>query len=180
MPAKKKTTRRSNKNFVAIPITGTIPILSLGDGVVVAGDVFGGNLTEDFYALSADIMAEIVGITSGEGNPTMAGFAHGDYTVTELKENLEVTLLGPGTKIEVERSRRLVRKTGMFRSNDPAHVTMALSGRYSDGGLTRTKLKFIVNSGKTLKFWAHNKSGAVYTTGANLKFEGTVYGRWMI
>ncbi len=170
---------RNSKNFAAIPISGTPALTTLGNQVVLIDDVFGGNLTEDFYGISVDVMAEIINLTAGEGNPMVGGFAHGDYDAAEVAENLDVVFLGPGTKIEQERSRRLVRKTGMYHSG-PVNSTMLLSGRRSDSGLTRTSLKFVINSGKTLNLFLQNISGSALTTGASLRYNGTVYGRWIL
>ncbi len=176
-PAKRS---RNSKNFVAIPISGTPALTTLGNQVVLLDDVFGGNLLEDFYGISVDLMAEIINLTAGEGNPMVGGFAHGDYDAAEVVENLDVVFLGPGSKIEQERSRRLVRKTGMYNSQEVGHTTMALQGRRAVGGLTRTTLKFVINSGKSLNLFIQNISGSALTTGASLRYNGTVYGRWLI
>ncbi len=174
-----KHTRRS-RNFVAIPISGTLNLLTLANETVLVDDVFAGNLTEDLYIMSADITGEIINFTAGEGDPHTCGFAHGDYTVTEIKEALEVKLLGPGNKIEQERARRLIRKTGIFVAETEAQTKLNLQGRVSGGASTRTKIKFTVQSGKTLNFWVFNESGGALATGASLRWQGTVYGRWLV
>ncbi len=129
-----KTSKRSrnSKNFVAIPISGTPALTTLGNQAVLLDDVFGGNLTEDFYAISVDISAQIINLTAGEGDPIVSGFAHGDYAASEVVENLDVVFLGPGNKIQQEQSRRLVRKTGMYQANlgtGGTHTTMRLTGK---------------------------------------------------
>ncbi len=181
MPAKPKYTRKQSrsKNFVAIPINGTFSLLTLNTDVLLGTDVFPGVLTEDFYAMSVDINSQIVALTTGEGDPLMAGFAHGDYSDAEVEENLEVSFLGPGDKVAQERARRLVRKTGMFSPTSEAATQMKLFGKEGSGQV-RTKLRFVINSGKNLRFWVLNKSGANLTTGASLRFTGTVYGRWIL
>ncbi len=165
---------------MAIPFSGSFAIGALADNAVAVGDLFGGALTEDFFAISADIDAEITGLTAGEGNPSVLGLAHGDYTAAEIAENLNVTLLGPGTKIEVERQRRLVRKGGTFHGNDlSTNDSMKMGGRFGPGS-TRIKLKFVVQDGKTIDVYVYNQSGAVYTTGSTCHFFGTIYGRWIL
>ncbi len=180
MANKSRKRSRNSKNFAAIPISGTPALTTLGNQAVLLDDVFGGNLLEDFYAISVDLMAEIINLTAGEGNPMVRGFAHGDYDTAEVAENLDVVFLGPGSKIEQEQSRRLVRKTGFYTSQEVAHTTMKLSGRHSDGGITRTSLKFVINSAKTLNLLVQNISGSALTTGASLRYNGTVYGRWIL
>lgn len=170
---------RSSKNFAAIKVEGTLALSTLVNGVVLASDIFGANLTEDFFVMSADIMAEITGLTAGEGNPHRCGFAHGDYSVTEIKEALDVELLGPGNKIEQERSRRLVRYAGVMYNDISSQVKLELIGR-NGSRLVRTKLKFTIQDGKTMNVWVQNKSGGTLTTGATLRYSGTVYGRWLV
>ncbi len=179
MPNKTRKRSRTSKNFAAIPIDFNLALSTLGSAALISQDALGGNLLEDFFAISCDILAQIRGLTAGEGDPTMGGFAHGDYSDAEIEENLESNLLGPGDKITQERARRLVRKAGIFTTDVPAAVTLKLQGR-GGSGLIRTKLKFVINSGKTLKFYVHNLSGANLTTGAILIGQGTLYGRWLI
>ncbi len=172
--------KRSNKNFVAIPMEGSFNISTLASKGVISDDFPTTAFTEDLFVISIDIMAEILVITSGEGNPSMFGFAHGDYTDAEIAEALNVALTGPGSKIEQERSRRLVRKVGPFYGNElNTHTSMRLSGKQGPGE-TRTKIKFMIQSGQTIRVFVYNKSGAVYTTGAVCKFFGTLYGRWVV
>ncbi len=178
MPNARKKSRNS-KGFVALPISGNLALGTLGNVTVIFADVFGAPLTEDFYAISSDIAAQIIELTAGEGDPLMCGFSHGDYSVTEVKEALEVKLLGPGNKIEQERTRRLTRKIGIFMADVLSHTTMKLFGR-GGAGLIRTKMRFVLQSGKTLNLYVYNNSGATLTTGAIVKFQGTIYGRWIL
>ncbi len=171
---------RNNKGFVAIPVDASVTIGALGSKSVAVADLMGGNLTEDFFAISADIQAELNGLTAGEGDPSMVVLAHGDYSAAEIAEHLVVKLLGPGNKIEQERARRLVRKVGPMYGNElESQTSMSLGGR-SGPGMTRTKLKFMIQSGKTLDIGLYNNSGATLTTGASMRVTGTIYGRWVI
>ncbi len=172
---------RKGKGFVAIPVDATITIGAVGSKAVAIADLMGGNLTEDLFAISADLQAQVLGLTAGEGDPGMLVLAHGDYTAAEVAEALVVKLLGPGSKIEQERVRRLVRKVGSFygQAGNETFTTMFLRGNKGDG-IVRTALKFIINSGKTLDVGYYNNSGATLTTGATVRITGTVYGRWLI
>ncbi len=175
-----KHRKRRSGNFVAIPINGELTVGALANQAVVLDDILGGNLTEDLFVMSVDLQGVMIDITAGEGDPSQIGFAHGDYSATEVAENLNVILLGPASKIEQERSRRLVRKTGLLSGDGSnAFVAMTLIGK--DGGrLIRTKLKFTVQNGKTINMFLFNNSGAVFTTGARFRWSGTVYGRWIL
>ncbi len=177
----KKTSKRSrnSKNFVAMPFNGTVALGTLADQAVVIDDALGGNLTENLYAVSADLMAEVKGLTAGEGEPMVAGFAHGDYVATEIAENLNVVFLGPVDKIVQERTRRLVRKSGVFFGNsDNTQTNMRLIG--ADGSrIIRTRLRFLLNESKSLSIFIQNLSTGALTTGASLVYSGTLYGRWV-
>ncbi len=172
---------RNSKNFVAIPVEGNVTLSTLGSQAVLSANLVEGTLTEDLYVISSDLSATITGLTAGEGAPMDIGIAHSDYSDTEIKENLDVVLLGPGSKIELERTRRLVRKVGVanLSVSDTLQSVLSMIGK---GGsrIIRTKWKFTVQSGKTLDIWIQNRSGATLTTGATFRWSGTVYGRWLI
>ncbi len=166
--------KRGNKNFVAIPIEGQTALGALADGTLVAVNVMTGEFTEDFYAISADIDTFVRALTASEGTPSSWGLAHGDYTVAEIDENLELSLLGPGSKIEQEQARRLVRKGSQFKFNNVVNDELIPTKTQ------RVKLKFVVQSGQHLDIWFKNRSGSVLTTGAIFEWSGTLYGRWIL
>ncbi len=167
---------RNNKGFVAIPISGGLSLTTLGNNTVIKSDVISGNFTEDFFAISVDLNVSVDDITAGELLPAEWGVCHGDYTVAQVNENLNVALLGPGNKIQQEQARRLVRRGGVFKS-DPV-LTTKLQTDFA--GMKRIKLKFVVQDGKALQIWIKNRSGSPLTTGSQLVWSGTLYGRWLL
>ncbi len=172
-----RTSRKRNRsrNFVAIPVTAAIPLGTLGNDVVIKGSLLG-TLLEDLFVISADLTWTLRDITIGE-TPIQVGIAHDDYTIAEILENLNVSMLGPGTKIEQEQTRRLIRQVGMFIG------TQATTGGISlnDGRPIRTKMKFVCQSGKDLAAWARNTSGVSnLATGAVVQIHGKVYGKWIL
>ncbi len=179
MPGK-RSKKRSSKNFVSLPFSGTVALLTLGNVTVKIASLLGANLNEDLYVISTDMSAEINGLTPGEGEPSFIGFAHGDYSETEIKEHLEVKLLGPGNKLEQEKSRRLIRKAGAFYGDGlNTQTNMKLEGRLGSAQI-RTRIKFVVESGKPFNVYLYNASGAALQTGSVLRFHGTIYGRWIL
>lgn len=176
----KKSARRSNKNFVAIPFQNTVALGTLGDGSVITLSLFGADLLEDLFIISTDMSASVKGLTTTEGVPSDCGIAHNDYTATEIKENLDVQFLGPGSKIEQERSRRLVRKVGVLNSFDTSAKTESSMIGREGSRIVRSKMKFVTQSGHGPNAWIQNRSGAALQTGATLSISGTVYGRWLI
>ncbi len=177
--AKKRRGRKSRRNFVVIPFEGELTLGALAANVVVLDDAMDGNFTHDFYAISADVFGQMTGLTAGEGDPSILGFAHGDYTVAEIAEQLVVKMLGPGQKVEQERARRIVRKTGTFHGKGlGTHTEMNLYGREGSGDI-RTTLKFMIQKDRSLSIWVQNRSNATLTTGAVFRFSGNLYGRWV-
>ncbi len=179
LAARKRRSRR-NRNFVAIPFQQTVAMSTLADGSVLTLNLLGTAFTEDLYVMSVDMASSVDGLTAGEALPSDLGIAHSDYDVTQIKENLDVVLLGPGNKIEQERTRRLIRKTGVMNEFDSASQTNLTMKGAGGSSIIRTKCKFVAESGKGLDAWIQNRSGAALTTGAQWSISGTIYGRWMI
>ncbi len=109
--------------------------------------------------------------TAGQG-PIYVGICHSDLTVTEVREALQAEMTDPDDIIAKERSRRPVRKLGVFKSID-------LDDTINDGMPLRKKIRFAVGDGHNLQLWAFNRSGAALTTGSIITALGTLYGRWL-
>ncbi len=139
---------------------------------MVKGNLFSADLAEDFYAISVDASWALDNHTANEG-PLHVGFAHGDLTEAEIVECLTSEVIDPGDLIQVERSRRPVRRTGSL----PADL---VTGPAFDGRIVRTRLKFKVNDGNQVVAFCHSRDSGPLTTGTLVKLDGTLYGRWMI
>ena len=165
---KRKNNRR--KNFVAIPYTQALALSTLADAIVLTADLLAGSFLEDFFCISLDMMCSLRGLTAGE-TPIGFGVAHGDLSVTEIAEALSANLLEPDNIIQRERARRPVRRVGTFGEVDSDQT-------FNNGNPKRQALRFSVGSGHALVLWVQNRSGATLTTGAQVRAEGTLYGRW--
>ncbi len=174
--------RRARPALVVIPVSGSLALSTLGDDTVLTTNMLSGNLTEDFFVISTDISMSLRGLTAGQGDPMTAVIAHGDYTDAEILEGLKPALLGPGGKIEQERSRRLVRKVGVLQQQgvaDDTFTSMNMIGK--DGSrIVRTKCRFTIESGKDFSIGVWNRSGGALATGAQIEWAGEVYGRWRV
>lgn len=159
---------------MALPVEGQLALGALVDGVIVKANVHTGLFAEDFFAISADLQVSVRDITVGEGFPASWGLNHSDYNVGEVAEHIDVSLLGRGSKIEQERLRRLVRNGGQFEFNSASRI-----GFIPMGPSRRIPLRFMIQEGFALEIWHRNRSGATMTTGAQLEWHGTVYGRWV-
>ncbi len=105
------------------------------------------------------------GGTANEDGPLLIGVAHGDYTVTEVKEFIEASSsVDFDDKIAAERSRRLIRVIGTLSAmqiSDPAN-----------GGLRKIKLNWVLGEASTLNIFAFNTGGSALTTGSQLSVSG--------
>lgn len=158
-----------NRNFVVIPVSQQLTVGALASNTVIAADLLA-SLTEDLFVISANLMVSFTNHTGGEG-PLQVGMAHGDLSVTEIAENLNANLTGPDDIIQKERSRRPVRKIGMFSG-------AAADENLFDGRQSKTTVKFSIGDGHALVVWLVNRSGATLTTGTLVRFDGEIYGRW--
>ncbi len=165
-------TRKPRAKLVALPFSSSVALSTLADETIVATTVLGSTFpSRGFYCHSIFTNWGMRGGTVGEG-PVDVGYAHDDYSVTEVLEALQSNLVDPSNKIQQERARRLVRKAGIFDGSTEDEVL-------NDGRPLRTGLGFNVDLGHALEFWARNRSGATLTTGKVLEINGVLYGRWM-
>ena len=130
------------------------------------------SLGEDLFCISVDTTLSLRGIAAGEG-PLTVGVAHGDLSIAEIVEALDANLTSPDDIIARERSRRPVRRIGIFAAQETGE-SQILNG----GIVLRTKLRFSVGNGHDVSFWIRNQSGAALTTGGFLETHGTLFGRW--
>ncbi len=134
------------------------PITSLGalaSGVAVNNDYFGA-ADADYLVTSVENTWSYEDHTAGEG-PITCGYAHGDYSVTEIKECLESASINMGNMIQRERARRLVRIVGAFSGQN-------VSETLNDGKPIKTRLNWKIPEGITLKVFFYNDSTSNLTT----------------
>ncbi len=108
----------------------------------------------------------VLALTAGEG-PITIGFAHSDYTVTEIKEAIESALsISVGDKVANERSNRLVRIVGEVAAERPM---------LNDGMPVKTRLNWLIPIGKFVNIFAYNNNSAQLTTGGIQNFSGDLW-----
>ncbi len=173
-----KARRRRRRAFDPLRFTATTPLGALASLTVISARLMGSDLEEDYFVNSVDASWSMKDFTiTADDGPIVVGFHHNDYSVTEVKEALEVNLLGPANKIEQERMRRLVRIVGTL---GPVGVTGDVVGaRLNHGDLIRTKLNWVIDDGSSLNMFAYNRGSGAITTGADVECVGTTFGRWL-
>ncbi len=167
----KRAPRKRRQQIVAIPFEGGVALGTLADNTVILTGALTSALAENFRCTSVKAFWAVKQQTIGEG-PLYFGYAHNDYTVAEVDENLEVDYSDPADKIAMERSRRLVRKVGQFPS-------IAVDEVWDGGRPIKTRLNWVLNEGSNLSLFLKNKSSGALTTGTVLTVQGTLYGYWM-
>ncbi len=170
MPPKTKTKKfNRRKNFQAIPFSDQLALSTLGEDTILSKAPTGA-VTESYFAISVDTLWAIRGHTVQEG-PIVVGWAHGDLSVSEIKEALVAELIDPSNIIVREHARRPVRRSGIFIGTLSHEVL-------NDGRPIRTPMRFTIDTGHTWQYFAFNQSGAALTTGTVLEVHGVMYGRW--
>lgn len=122
------------------------------------------------WLISADCTWSIRNLTAGQG-PIHVGFAHGDYSTTEIAEwFVNSGSWSQGDRIAQEQARRKCRLVGTFSGVSTEEVL-------NDGKPVRTRLNFSLEDGQSLAIFAINASGAALTTGSLVYATGKVYCR---
>ncbi len=131
----------------------------LGLGTLAArtlvGVLFDETVNERTLVTSVDAIWSLDDLTQSSGvGPILCGFAHGDYTDTEVEEYIEqVQSWNEGDKIGQEIARRQIRLVGTFSGAPIDAKGMVV---LNDGMPIKTKCNWILNQGQTLRMWAYN------------------------
>ncbi len=170
--------RKSNKppwmtrsNKVRIPFSSEIALSTLADETAIFISVLG-NLSEDIYLTGAKTQVTVRDLSAGE-IPLQLAWAHGDYTLAEVKEALDASPAGPQDKIAIERAKRAVRNFGVIQ------VASNLD-QFNLGSPKYRRLQFTVEDGEPINFVVMNRSGGALTTGATVEIQGDLFGYWRV
>ncbi len=165
---------RYGSGFKATRFFDSLSLGTLANEDVVGGDMIGGQqVVDNTWMMSIRANWTIDDLTVGQG-PIIVGVAHGDYTDAEIEEWIEVnSSISQQNLVENEQARRFIRQVGVF---DGSLVGQSLN----DGKPIKTKLKFVLQAGETLRMWAYNFSGdALQTTVPVVRALGSLYMRRM-
>ncbi len=141
---------------------------TLGAGIAVTASMTGAANTP-YRCKSVTASWVITGSTAAEG-PVTVGYAHSDYTQTEIKECLEAfASVDQGDKIARERTSRLVRIVGTISLGSGAN-------RLNNGMPVKTKLNWLINIGDSVNIFSFNENtSTALTTGAIVNHQGTIW-----
>ncbi len=167
----KKGKRRFNLRKVRLSTPLTIGALAALDVISTPGSAAA---VGTLRVMSVDCVYNWSNIGASDDDALEFGWAHSDYTAAEIEECLEATgSMDIGDKVAQEQANRLVRSVGT--------ISGALAGaagggaQFNDGRSMKTKLNWLLSIGDTMKLWARNGSGTVYTIGSSLTVLGKMW-----
>ncbi len=131
-----------------------------------------GVVAEKAFVTSAKILWSMDDFTKAtDVGPVMVGIAHSDYTDAEIEAWVENNQSWEEGDLVASKEigRRQVKMVGVFRTR-PAATDVAV---LNQGRMVNTKLKWQLDSGATIRFWAYNMgTAAVATTVPNILIDG--------
>ncbi len=165
LAAKRTPKRRRRFNLRKVHITPAQALSTLA-GVTVITTGLTGAADGAYRLVSAKGIHSILGLTAAEG-PVTVGFAHSDYSVTEIKEAIESALsISVGDKVAQEKANRLVRVVGEISAAEPM---------LAEGMPVSTKLNWFIPIGKVVNLFAYNNNSGALTTGGIQNFSGDLW-----
>ncbi len=162
----KKPRRRRRFSLRGVRITPELALSTLASDTALASGLTG-NGDAPYRCMSIKQVWTLSGLTAGEG-PVTVGFAHSDYTVTEIKECLEAQAsVSAGNMVVREQADRKVRVVGVLGPE--------ANSQLNDGKPISTKLNWLIPVGIEVRMFAFNESTASLTTGAVLNGVGRMW-----
>ncbi len=145
---------------------------------LAAKDVVSGAITavatETYRLLSVRLSYVWEDIAAVADDGLEFGLAHSDYSAAEIEECLESqNSIDLGDKTAQEQSNRLVRSIG--RISNYGTVVDGGGSQFNDGRPLKTRLNWLMTTGKTLNMWIRNSSGTVWTIGSSVQAIGDIY-----
>lgn len=163
---KKPYRRRRRFNLRRVRITPELNLSTLASDTALTNAIQGGTSTAPMRIKSIIATWSVTGMTAGNG-PITVGYAHPDYSVTEIKECLEAAAaIDLGDKVAQERANRLVRIIGVIDDEEE---------RLNDGLPVKTKLNWLLPAGDTPNMFVFNESTSPLDTGASVKVAGDMW-----
>ncbi len=152
-------------NLRRVRVSPRQALTTLASNIVVAGALTA-SADGAYRAKSVKATWGITELAATEG-PITVGYAHSDYSVTEIKEALEASAaINQGNKVAQEQANRLVRVVGVLNGGDD---------QLNDGKPISTKLNWLIAIGQNINIFAYNDGSDALTTGANVTCMGDMW-----
>ncbi len=168
MANKPKPKRSRRFNLRRVRVTPELALGTLVTDIAIPGAIQGGTSTTQMTIASIIATWQLQGLTAEEG-PITVGYAHPDYSATEIKECLESqAAIDRGDKVAQERANRLIRIVGTLDAE---------ASVLNEGRPVKTKLNWFMVAGDTPNIFAFNEGTSNLTTGSSLHLAGNMWVR---
>ncbi len=161
--------------------TITLAALAADDVVLGSSSL---SLDGDFRILKSEIIANIRGLTGGEGAALILYMANGDLNAASIEATIEQN--GPQARNDRDRqeiAERWVRRIGITGEQSSTVVSTRLFRNEHNGGLLELKPRWTFVRRRTAAdggwSWAIYNNGVTLTTGATVHLLATHYGVWV-
>ncbi len=165
-----KPRRRPRRKYIAGAIDEDVSLTTIAAKDVIKSN-FDQAVAERTLLSSIVSSYSLASFTKASGvGPIMVGIAHSDYTDAEIEEWIESTnSWDEGDLVAQEVAARKIRKIGVFGAEVSEDDTVVLN----DGKPIKTKLNWVLSTGKTLSLWGYNMGiSAVATTVPVIRAQG--------
>lgn len=163
----KKGRGKRRFNLRRVRTTPSLALGTLGANIAITGALTGA-ADGQYRIMSAKQTWSMDDHTAAEG-PIMVGYAHSDYSVTEIKEALEAAAsISLGNKVAQEQANRLVRLVGVLGGEVDSEAL-------NDGKPITTKLNWAIPIGQNVNIFAYNDGLAALSTGSVVHAMGDIW-----
>jgi len=157
--------RRRAFNLRTVRTSTELPVLTLATDTAKTVGLTGVSANR-YRVKSVHATITAIAMTSGDG-PLTVGYAHSDYSLTEIKESLEAfAAIDQGDKVAQEQANRLVRIVGSIAE---------FSQVMNDGKPIKTKLNWLIGIGDEVNLFIFNENTASFTTGCVVNCQGNLW-----
>lgn len=166
---------RKFRRYLAGAVDNEITLSTLGPATVIS-DPVDDTVIEEAFVSSVDATWSIKGYDQSQATagPVSCGWAHSDYTSAEIEEWIESQgSWDQGDLRSQEIAKRKIKWVGTFEA-DIASGNLSIV-TLNDGRPIKTKLRWMLSTGQTLRMWAYNTGAAALDTGSLVRAMGTAH-----
>lgn len=170
--ARKRGGSRRRRRYVKGSIDHKLELSTLA-GSTVIGSQNTDSVEENSWLSSVKAAWSLNDVTIADSvGPVLVGFAHSDYTDTEIEEWIENgNSWSEGNLVGQEIAKRKIRQVGVFNTRAGAATSSWMT--LEDGRMITTKAGFLLFSDDSLRWWAYNMGASAFsTTSPELRVQG--------
>ncbi len=136
-------------------------------------------IAEDFRMLKTEVIADISGLTAGQGNNLVLVLADGDLTLPEVEAQLDLAgPINPSDTPTEEVAMRYCNEIAVAKSMGVADTAVMFHDRETGGPFIVAKPRWSFHKVASWNWIIYNR-GASITTGATVRVVEKSYGVWL-